>query len=683
VDKKHLAKLQLCGMVAVCNNRWVQEEAFTMKLKEFRVREFMSIWDSGPIMVDEQITCLVGKNEAGKTALLTALYRTNPIIEDDAIFDEIYDYPKREVEDYRFAVENGDRDEVVVVEALYELDDSDMEVIIAIFGPKALKDNTFTRKTSYGKNKSSFILSVDDAAARKHLANDSALADDIKNTLKEAADWDAFANILENSEATEAVTTLKKTVAQVRDKGFGNYIFTSLIWPRAPKYLYFDEYYQMKGQANLNSLIKRENNNQLESSDYPLIGLINLARLDHRNLIEVKNTIELKNKLEGAGNYLTRRIVKYWSQNQHIQMTFDVRDAKPEDPPGMQQGINVWGEVYDSVHLAHTPLGVRSRGFVWFFSFLAWYEVIKREKQNVILLLDEPGLSLHGRAQGDLLGYFEAELSAHQLLFTTHSPFMIDPAKFERVRIVQDLGIDNKEPLPREQDGTKVLTNVFDATDDSLFPLQGALGYEIQQTLFIGPNSLIVEGHADMHYLRAFSAQLEREDRSGLSEKWVITPVGGSGKVPTFVALLASQKRMNVATLLDIQKSDRGQIEDLYKKKLLNKKQVTTYGEFTGKDEADVEDMFERDFYLALVNAEFAKQLETSIDPAALNSNDPRILRAIEAYLEANPLKSGTFGHYRPARYFSENAALLWPQVSDATKDRFEAAFIKLNNLLK
>jgi hypothetical protein len=95
------------------------------------------------------------------------------------------------------------------------------------------------------------------------------------------------------------------------------------------------------------------------------------------------------------------------------------------------------------------------------------------------------------------------------------SPFRIDPTKFERVRIVQDLGIDAKEQLPKDQDGTKVLTKVLDATDDSLFPLQGALGDEIQQTLFVGPNSLVVEGPADMLYLRAASAQLEREGRTG------------------------------------------------------------------------------------------------------------------------------------------------------------------------
>ena len=186
-----------------------------------------------------------------------------------------------------------------------------------------------------------------------------------------------------------------------------------------------------------------------------------------------------------------------------------------------------------------------------------------------------------------------------------------------------------------------------------------------------------------MLYLRAVSAQLEREGRTGLSEDWVITPVGGSGKVPAFVALLAPQKGMNIATLLDIQNTDRPLIEDLYKKKLLKRKQVATYADFAGKDEADVEDLFERDFYVSLVNAEFAKELKTSIDPAALNAKEPRTLRAIEAWLAENPLKSGTFGHFRPARYFSENAVTLWPQVSDATKDCFEAAFKHLNTLLK
>jgi hypothetical protein len=55
--------------------------------------------------------------------LLTALYRTNPIIPERAVYDETYDYPKREVEDYRFAIESKERDPAIVVECLYELED--------------------------------------------------------------------------------------------------------------------------------------------------------------------------------------------------------------------------------------------------------------------------------------------------------------------------------------------------------------------------------------------------------------------------------------------------------------------------------------------------------------------------------------------------------------------------------
>lgn len=654
-----------------------------MKLKEYRVREFRSIWDTGPIMVDEQTTCFVGKNEAGKTTILTALYRTNPIRGSDALFDVTYDYPKREVEDYRFAVENGDRDEAAVVECLYELDQDDLIAVHNVFGPNVLKGNTFKRTTYYGKANNRYTLYCDDAAAITYLASNSALADDLRSALSSATNWSEFTAALDTAESTDAVDTLKKLAVNIREKGLSYYVFNSLIWPRAPKFLYFDEYYQMEGQANLNALIIREDKDQLLDSDYPLIGLINLARLDHRNLVAANNTAELKNKLQGAGNHLTRRIANYWSQNRHIQMRFDVRDAKSGDPEGMQTGVNVWGEVYDSVHWATTPLSHRSRGFVWFFSFLAWYEDVKRQKQNVILLLDEPGLSLHGRAQADLLRYFDAELSGHQLLYTTHSPFMIDPTRFERVRIVQDLGIDATEVLPRGDDGTKVLANVFDATDDSLFPLQGALGYEIQQTLFIGPYSLIVEGVADLLYLRTMSGQLEREGREGLSEEWVITPVGGSGKVPTFVALLGSQKGINVATLLDFQNSDKQLIEDLYKKNLLTKRQVSTYADFTGTAEADVEDMFDRSFYIELVNGEYGKQLVSKITASKLNQNIPRTLRAIENWLVVNPMKSGSFGHYRPARYFTEHLAKLWPKVSEETKDRFEATFKHFNSLLK
>src|SRR5207244_7479114 len=193
---------------------------------------------------------------------------------------------------------------------------------------------------------------------------------------------------------------------------------------------------------------------------------------------------------------------------------------------------------------------------------------------------------LHGEAQEELLRYFEAEIVTnpkHQLMYTTHSPFMVDPQHFERVRIVQDKGIDTDDQLPRDHDGTKVFTDVLEAGPDSLFPLQAALGYEIYQTLFIGPNSLVVEGVSDLLFIQTVSGLLQSKGRVGLDSRWTITPVGGSDKVPMFVALIGSQKNLNVATLIDLQKSHQQMIEDLYKRKLLKKSHVLILSEFTDK----------------------------------------------------------------------------------------------------
>src|SRR5258708_36162007 len=133
----------------------------------------------------------------------------------------------------------------------------------------------------------------------------------------------------------------------------------------------------MTGHENINNLIAREANNQLRSSDYPLLGLIHLARLKLPELLNPSSTIYLKRKLEGASNHLTKQVLKYWSQNRHLQMTFDVLPGMPGDPEELRTGTNIWGGILDTIHHITTELRSRSRGFIWFFSFLAWYSVIK------------------------------------------------------------------------------------------------------------------------------------------------------------------------------------------------------------------------------------------------------------------------------------------------------------------
>ena len=575
------------------------------------------------------------------------------------------------------------RNRVRYTRLTYELDDADADAVAMVFGPNALTSRTLTISKAYEQETVTFSPSVNDEAALQHILSRYSLPDETREALKSCSTPAAAKSLVANLEQTEAIQGITRSLDGIIAAGSVQlYIYIVILSARVPKFMYFDEYYQMRGCDNIDALKQRVANNTLEKSDHPMLGLIRKARLDLDSLLTPGRTRDLKNKLEGAGNHLTKSIVKYWSQNKNLQMRFDVRPAQPEDPDGMRNGTNIWAEVYDTLHMVTTELGKRSRGFVWFFSFLAWYGDVQREQQNVILLLDEPGLSLHGKAQGDLLRYFEEELVPnHQVIYSTHSPFMVDPARFDRVRIVQDRSIDAGADVPDAEAGTKVTIDVLESTDDSLFPLQGALGYDIAQTLFVGPNSLIVEGVSDLLYLQVMSGVLQAAGREGLYAGWTITPVGGSDKVPTFVALLGSQTRMNIATLIDFQEKDRQAIENMWRRKLVKKKQVFTYADFVDAQEADVEDVIGTAFYLKLVNAEYAAALSEPLAEKDLESRHPRISVRLEEHFAENPLSGGvTFNHYRPARYLAENVGDV--TVPPAVLDRFERICSAVNKRL-
>lgn len=425
-----------------------------MKLLEVHVREYKSIWDSGPLKLDNSTTCLVGKNEAGKTALLEAIYRLNPIIESEGNFDVTDDYPRSTVEDYTQDVESKRRQHAVVITATFKLEQDELDAIADDFGPDALAKPQVVVSKGYAKNKDgSNQLYVDvpvrEPAVIKHLVETydlpepdrgeavkigtvaeliTHLAETGKRHEKALTNAQAEANKLEIETEKAAALERSKTLAeseqakalrarlaefQKQNKNLGLLIWQTVLAPKFPKFLYFDEYYQMEGHDNIEALKERKSQNKLKRSDHPLLGLIDLARLNLDQLLNTSRTQELKNKLQGASNHLSSKILKYWSQNKHLRMNFDVRPALANDPPGMQQGTNIWGEVFDSKHLVSTGLHTRSTGFVWFFSFLAWYSAVKKQDQPLVLLLDEPGLSLHGKAQEDLLRYFEAEIASN------------------------------------------------------------------------------------------------------------------------------------------------------------------------------------------------------------------------------------------------------------------------------
>ena len=652
-----------------------------MRLVQAQVTDFQSVHDSTPFDIGD-VTCLVGKNEAGKTALLKAIYRLNPINASDAEYDVTDDYPRSIVNDYENELAAGKRSPARVVRATFALESEDIAAVAAVYGEKCLTGGSpvATLCKSYDNTRSFEGLDMDDTAAIRHLVKSANLPATLEAEMLEDESVQAKLDHLANAiELSESATLLQTALRGIQEHRLAHCVYNNILSPRIPKFLYFDDYYQMKGQDNIEALQQRLESGALENPDHPLLGLLELAGLNLDQLTDPGRTEALLSKLEAAENQLTRKVLTYWSQNRHLRMKFDVRPAQPGDPDGMDTGMNIWGRVHDTKHMVSTALGTRSRGFVWFFSFLAWYSQLRRKGDNLILLLDEPGLSLHAKAQADLLRYFEEELVPHhQVIYSTHSPFMVDASRFDRVRIVQDRSIEGgSEDLRADQEGTKVTTDVLEASSDSLFPLQAALGYELHQSLFIGPNSLIVEGASDLLYIQAISGILQATEKEGLHSDWTITPVGGLDKVATFVALIGAQSGMNIAALVDYQHKDRQTIETLYKRKLLAKRQVLTFADFVDADEADIEDLFDPDFYLQLVNDEFG----ASAQLVDLPTRSPRIIARLKEYFVANPLPNGAaYNHYRPARYMMENLGTI--EVPKSTLVRFAKAFATLNKLL-
>lgn len=657
-----------------------------MKLISAQITEFQSIRDSNAFEIGN-ITCLVGKNEAGKTALLRALYRLNPIITEDGDFDVTDDYPRSDVEDYRQEVESGKKAPAKVVSAVFSLDEEEVKSINESFGVDIFDKPELIISKGY-ENILYIQLFLNTSRIIRKLIGQGQLPEDLIKELSPATTLEDLRDRIEKlvaPDTEEHLNRLNQILEEITKKdSLTMYIYDTYLAQLLPKFMYFDEFFIMRGAENIEELKKRVDQKKLNNSDYPLLGLIELARLNLSQLLVPESTEDLINKLEGASNHLSKQVLKYWSQNKHISMKFDVRPGTPGDPIGMQSGTNIWARVYDSRRQVTTPLGSRSRGFVWFFSFLAWFDQQQKKHGPLILLLDEPGLFLHGRAQADLLNYIDTELSHnHQVLYTTHSPFMVDSKKFDRVRIVQDKSTDENDSFPKEQDGTKVITEVLEATEDSLFPLQGALGYDIYQTLFIGPYSLVVEGASDLLYLQIVSAYLSTQKRTFLDERWTITPVGGSGKVPAYIAMIGSQKGIVVATLIDIESKNQQKIDALYKKKLLSKSNVLTFAEFTKTAEADIEDMFGDEYYIELVNREYNSELSKTLSLSELSKRKGRILIRIEDFLKTYPLSSGNqFSHFRQARYLSENPDMV-TKIPEVALARFEDAFKKINSLIK
>jgi predicted ATP-dependent endonuclease of OLD family len=648
-----------------------------MKLIKASVRNYRSVEDSGEFDVGD-LTCLVGKNEAGKTALLSAFRGLNPT--DKFAYNKTNDYPRRFLNEFEERHPSG---EAEIIKTSWAMDDNDKAQVVKRFGENVFTSDVIQISKGFGYKTQLWIFPLNQVKVLSNLAKKHALTTDDLVPLKgltEGPEADAaLAALTSRTPAQEAL------LADIKNCRGSSFILGAIDSVEMPEFFYASHFDRMSGEVSVPKLLQEVASKTVSSADQIFLDFLAYAKTSLEDLNSATRYVEQQAKLQSASSRITREMFEYWSQNKALKIKVDLHAGLPGDPAPFNTGTVASIGIENINHEAIIPLSERSAGFVWFFSFLAQFKELKKTKGNVIILLDEPGLTLHGKAQADLLRYMVDKLIPdHQVIFTTHSPFMVPMDRLADVRIVEDV-IEVKSDGRLNIKGTKVSSDVLEVSDDTLFPLQGALGYEITQALFVGKNTLLVEGPSDIVYLDVLSQALKKRGREGLDSRWTICPSGGIDKIAPF-ARLFGRSGINIAVLSDRAKGDNSKLANA-KSALLNAAQFYTIADFLDQAEADIEDLFDTPLFVHLLNKAYSPPSGKTVTVKKLQDADSGTVRSVkkaEALFRLMPSEVEEFDHFGPARWLMKNPNALDGDAAEVltTLERAEKIFKQYNQML-
>ena len=466
----------------------------------------------------------------------------------------------------------------------------------------------------------------------------------------------------EDQQVQTACKALTDEIAKlIPDKSSFNTRVWKLLFARVPKFFFYSDYSRLPSKVRIRELLQADAE-KLDEDDQTALSLLKLAGSDQDYLLNPDYETR-KRELENVANAISQDVLQYWTTNTDLRVLIDISQTTEKRPDG-QHAVHdeMHVRMYDNRHMLSLPFDERSSGFQWFFSFLTAFSRYEYDDTPVIILLDEPALGLHAKAQKDFLRFIEERLAKRcQVIYTTHSPFMIQPDHLERARLVEDKGRDT---------GSVTSSDVLTTDRDTLFPLQAALGYDIAQHLFIAKDNLVVEGPSDFLFMQTISARLIEDGREGLDPRWSIMPLGGADVIPAFVALLGNH--LDVTVVVDSRKEGHQNLKSLAKAGFLAEKRIITIGEITNSKMADIEDLFAKDDYLALYNAAFDKKIRA----ADLTGTDPIVQQIARAEGVAR------YDHNAPAEVLLRERAKRVAALSEETLGAFEALFKHINGTL-
>jgi len=652
-----------------------------MILTNVELGPFRSINTAQNCTIDPKVTVLVGMNEAGKTVFLQGIHKACDALDVER-FEVIEDYPRKDLTRYN-KTHNEKPDNAIRL--TYMPEEEDLTLVNKKHNTDLKLGFTYSLTTNY-KNTRTIFIQIDEKPIISKIINAGSFTSDTVQHIKEATSIRKLVEILDDLDLNDSEQkTHEQLSTRLKASNWNNiteYEVFKTLDARLPKTLYFSDYDILPGKLNIKDLARRYKQSatdpsQLTPKHKSILALLRMADVSIDELSDIDGYESLKAKIEGVSNSLTDQIMQFWKQNENIEVVVDIQNDSKDDAP-FNDGANIYLRIKNSRHRVTTPFDKRSRGFIWFFSFLVWFDSVQYqfnaedEDRKLILLLDEPALALHALAQSDFLTYIDHLSENHQVIYTTHSPFMVNSDRLNQVRMIED----------KDKIGTVISENISGSDPRTVFPLQAALGWDIAQNLFISKRNFLVEGPSELIFLKHLSSVLEAKSRICLNESITIVPTGGLDKIVTFIALLGASN-LNIAVLHDFDGKNNQKIDEMIKNKIISPKSIKNTSMYTEQKDkpSDIEDLLSTKLYIDYFNKTFEKQLPDKIKISDLPIGS-RIIERLNRYLKEKNISlrpSGGFNHYLVASTFGSNPP---KAIDEKTLSNFENLFKDINSIL-
>ena len=578
-----------------------------MELLETRVRNYKSIDDTGWVEIDD-LTCLIGKNESGKSAFMEAIGRLNPAYGDGSV--EPYDYyPRHRWPEYK---RRHEEEADPISSARFRLDDEERESLSERVGDIASREVIVTR---------------------------------------------TYANELRWEIETEGEDPSGESSRERIDEAG-----EAVLAEELPEFRYLGEYTILNAEIDVDAFQERAGTDDATASDRVFHSLLSVAGLDPETLGD-GDWEQTLTELEAASSEITSTVTRYWSQADDLRI--HIRGADGDSARTLSIRVE------SPNHGVSVSFDQRSRGLRWFFSTVCTVSDLQAAERDQVLLLDEPGLHLHPKAKREFREFLEEGFAAEQtLVYSTHSPFMIDTDRAHRTKLLEK---------SHDDDGTAIKTP-GEADAYTQFPLRSVFELDVMETILSRSRLLLVEDETVYTYLYNVSELLEGTDMDGIDHRWTVLPIGSLDNVRTVRELFDVTER-EVAVVQEGTVRDRTLPEDVT---------VTAVNRHAdiGKD-ATIEDTLSTPFYLEVVSRAYAgalserPELPDRITEGTLGGSDRPIVERLATYFETNDVADGAFDRSVPATYLQKNREEFADALDMETKRTFGALARELNATLE